>query len=96
MVMPEHGKNPVLAHEFINFMIDTKNAVDNFGYIGYQPPQQSLDADNLVADGYVPQEPRDRRWSSPSGSRRATARSSCRRTATAAWQRIWQEFKAGA
>ena len=55
MVVLAQGKNPVLAHLFLDFMLDTKNALDNFGYIGYQPPQTSLDAASMVADGYVPE-----------------------------------------
>ena len=35
-------------------MLDAKNSLENFGYIGYQPPQNALDPDSLVADGYVP------------------------------------------
>jgi spermidine/putrescine transport system substrate-binding protein len=49
------AKNPVLAHEFVNFMLDDKNAYDNFyNFVGYQPPLNSLDPDKLVADGVVP------------------------------------------
>jgi len=33
------GKNPVLAHTFLNFMLDETNAYDNFvNFNGYQPP----------------------------------------------------------
>jgi spermidine/putrescine transport system substrate-binding protein len=49
------AKNPVLAHEFLNFFLDEQNAYDNFfNFTGYQPPQNSLDPDRLVADGVVP------------------------------------------
>ena len=41
MVILAQGQNPVLAHLFLDFMLDTKNALDNFGYIGYQPPQNN-------------------------------------------------------
>jgi spermidine/putrescine transport system substrate-binding protein len=47
------GKNPVLAHHFLNFMLDDTNAMDNFGWVGYQPPLASIDPDQLVADGWV-------------------------------------------
>ena len=34
------AKSPVLAHKFINFMLDEKNAYDNFvNFVGYTPPQ---------------------------------------------------------
>jgi spermidine/putrescine transport system substrate-binding protein len=54
MVILSQGQNPVLAHLFVNFMLDTKNALKNFGYIGYQPPQTSLTPEQTVSDGYVP------------------------------------------
>lgn len=47
------AQSPVLAHAFLNFMLDETNAVDNFGWVGYQPPQVGLDPDGLVADGWV-------------------------------------------
>ena len=39
---------------FLNYMLDADDAVENFGWLGYQPPQTSLDPDSVVADGYVP------------------------------------------
>ena len=38
------GKHPVLAHAFLNFMLDETNAYDNFAnFNGYQPPMNNLD-----------------------------------------------------
>ena len=49
------AKNPVLAHLFLDFMLDEKIAYSNFaGFNGYQPPLNSLNPDRLVADGVVP------------------------------------------
>ena len=90
------GKNPVAAHFFINHMLDTKVAAGNFGFIGYQPPQ------NKITPGQG--------WSRRATCRRtcATAVVSSSRTSTSgypllqlptaadtAWHQIWQEFKAG-
>ena len=42
------GKNPVLAHAFLNFMLDETNAYHNFAdFNGYQPPQNALDFTTL-------------------------------------------------
>lgn len=95
MVVPRQGRNPVLAHLFVNFMLDTKTAVDNFGYIGYQPPQQSLDADRLVAEGYLPKNLADA-VVRPEWFDSAYPVLELAPDGEAAWQRIWQEFKAGA
>ena len=55
MMVLSGGKNPVLAHLFLDHMLDEKNSLKNFGYIGYQPPQNVLDTERLVADGYLPE-----------------------------------------
>ena len=54
MVTLRGGKNPVLAHLFINHMLEPEIARLNFAAIGYQPPQVSLDPDSLVVDGFIP------------------------------------------
>jgi spermidine/putrescine transport system substrate-binding protein len=49
MVVPTSSKNPRLAHEFINFMLDTKNSFANFtNWNGYQPPMTSIEPTALV------------------------------------------------
>jgi spermidine/putrescine transport system substrate-binding protein len=49
MVVPTSSKNPRLAHEFINFMLNTKNSFANFtNWNGYQPPMTSIDPTTLV------------------------------------------------
>ncbi len=49
------AKNPVLAHQFINFLLDEKNAYDNFvNFTGYTPPQKNLDAETLLKRGLIP------------------------------------------
>jgi spermidine/putrescine transport system substrate-binding protein len=48
------AEKPVLAHMFLNFLLDTALALENYGWLGYQPPQNSIDPETVVADGYVP------------------------------------------
>lgn len=55
MVLLRGGKNPVLGHLFINHMLETESAKQNFKQIGYQPPQVSMVPDSLVADGFIPE-----------------------------------------
>ena len=38
MAILKSAKNPVLAHTFINYMLDFDNAMKNFSWNGYQPP----------------------------------------------------------
>ena len=95
MVVLRGGKCPVLAHHFLQHMLDERNSLRNFGFIGYQPPQKTLDTDRLVADGYLP-------------ANLATAAVKeewfdvgyrlleLDVANDAAWHRVWQQFKAGA
>ena len=94
MMVLTGGQNPVLAHLFLEHMLDEKNSLKNFGFIGYQPPQRVLDPERLVADGYLPE-----------NLATAAVREEWFDTGyrllelsvenDAAWHRIWQQFKAG-
>jgi spermidine/putrescine transport system substrate-binding protein len=56
LVVPSGAKNPRLAHEFINFMLDDKHGTDNFvNWNGYQPPFISIQPDSLIEQGVVPE-----------------------------------------
>jgi spermidine/putrescine transport system substrate-binding protein len=75
-------------------MLDTTTALGNFSYIGYQPPQNSINPSQLVSDGYLPAN-----LASCTvlpeyfdvGFRLLEMSPSV----TALWQQQWQKFKAG-
>ncbi len=46
--------NPVLAHNFIDFMYEPDNALANYTYEGYQPTVLSLDKETALAKGFLP------------------------------------------
>ena len=46
--IPTSGKNPVLAHAFLNFMLDHDNSLVNFQWNGYVPPQRDVTPDDLL------------------------------------------------
>ena len=51
----QKAKAPVLAHQFVNFMLDEKVAYDNFvNFNGYTPPQKGIDAETLLGQGVIP------------------------------------------
>jgi spermidine/putrescine transport system substrate-binding protein len=50
-----NAKNPVLAHLYINHLLDAANAELNFEWLGYLPPIKGLDAEYLIGQGYVPE-----------------------------------------
>jgi spermidine/putrescine transport system substrate-binding protein len=95
MAVLRSGKNPVLAHLFLDYMLDPDVALANLGATGYQPPQNTLTADTLVAEEYIPE-----------NLKTATVRqedfSTGYRTlelppdVDGRWQALWQRFNAGA
>lgn len=48
MAIPASAEHPVLAHMFLNWMLDYQNAMDNFSWVGYQPPQTRTDPASLT------------------------------------------------
>ncbi|MGE5227995.1 MAG: spermidine/putrescine ABC transporter substrate-binding protein [Planctomycetaceae bacterium] len=55
IAIPSGAKNPVLAHKFINFLLDKKWGFINFSqWNGYQPPFTSIQPDSLISQGVVP------------------------------------------
>lgn len=54
MAVVRGARNPVAAHVFLNWMLDVDNALENFGWVGYQPPMSAIDPESLVADEWVP------------------------------------------
>lgn len=53
MAIPVNAERPVLAHQFINFMLDADNSLTNFEWVGYQPPQNHITPDFLIENEYA-------------------------------------------
>ncbi len=49
-----NARNPVLAHHFLDYILDNKHGLENFGWLGYIPPLKVVNPDKLVAQGYIP------------------------------------------
>jgi spermidine/putrescine transport system substrate-binding protein len=46
---------PVMAHKFLNYLLDNQVAYTNFvGYVGYQPPLTAINAQQLFERGVLP------------------------------------------
>ncbi|MET0740637.1 MAG: spermidine/putrescine ABC transporter substrate-binding protein [Candidatus Nanopelagicales bacterium] len=94
MVVLRNGRCPVLAHLFLQHMLDERNSLRNFGFIGYQPPQKTLDTDRLVADGYLPENLATaavkEEWFDTSYRLLELDVANDQ-----AWHQVWQQFKAG-
>lgn len=50
--IPTNAKNPVLAHLFLNFMMDEFNAIKNWTWVGYQVPFTAVNPDTIFEESY--------------------------------------------
>lgn len=53
VVLNKDAKNPVLAHLFMNFLMDKQVALTNFGYEGFQPPLVGTTDQEFYKAGYI-------------------------------------------
>ena len=86
---------PVIAHRFLNYILDNKVAYDNFaGYVGYQPPINAIDGSKLFSDGILP-----KTLSQAVVTREAFANGNAYLTLSAKglqlWDRTWASFHNG-
>lgn len=50
------ASKPVMAHRFMNYLMDNRVAYENFvGYVGYQPPITAIDPQVLTRRGVIPE-----------------------------------------
>jgi spermidine/putrescine transport system substrate-binding protein len=48
------GSNPVLAHMFINYLLDVNNAIENYSYYGYMSPLNGVTPERLISEKLLP------------------------------------------
>jgi spermidine/putrescine transport system substrate-binding protein len=54
IVVNKDAESPVLAHLFVNFLMDKGVSLTNFGYEGFQPPLAGVDRQEFLDAGYIP------------------------------------------
>jgi spermidine/putrescine transport system substrate-binding protein len=95
IVILKAGKNPVLSHLFVDFMLDFNNSMENFSWVGYQPPQTAVTADLLVKQELIP--PTMKEAVVPESIWKTGARElELSPAVDTAWHDVWTQFKAGA
>jgi spermidine/putrescine-binding protein len=96
IAIPKNAENPVLAHLFLNYMLDSKIAFENFsGFVGYQPPQNNIDPERLVSTGVVPKNLTST-VVRPEDFDVGFVLAELAPSVDAMWHQVWQEFQAGA
>jgi spermidine/putrescine transport system substrate-binding protein len=95
MFVPRNADKPALAHHFINFMLDKTNAYKNFiEFVGYTPPQNSIDADVLIEKKLIPESLRGA-LVRPDQFPRNQELLSLTTEGDRLWENAWSKFKAG-
>ncbi len=59
LCIPKDSKAPVLAHKFIDYLLDTDVALKNQTYVGYQPALSTITVDTLLSSGAIPETLKD-------------------------------------
>ena len=95
IAIPSGAKNPVLAHHFLNFLLEDKHALKNFSWVGYQPPLKSLKPSKLVSDGYVVPNLKPAIVEKPNFST-GVVQTALPPTVDRRYQDAWSDFKSGA
>ena len=99
--IPANAENPVLAHEFLNYMASFPAAMDNFAWVGYQPPQNEADPGALTTTKSVWGEPYIFPWLEAAVVRkedfdRGYPQWELTPDVDDMWHDAWQNFRAGA
>jgi spermidine/putrescine transport system substrate-binding protein len=94
MAIPKISQNPVLAHTFLNYLLDRKVSLKNFSWVLYQPPLAGLEPESLVSDGYIP-EYLSSTIVQESDFQMGQAPIQLTPKAEARWLQAWQEVQAG-
>jgi spermidine/putrescine transport system substrate-binding protein len=95
MVIPRNAEHPVLAHLFLDFLLDPKNALLNFNGIGYQQPLNAMDPQSFISQGLVPANLRSA-IVKPSDFDRAFEELQLSPAGDRVWQAAWRKFTSGA
>lgn len=108
IAIPANAPHPRLAHEFINFLQGFKNAMDNFSWVGYQPPMIEADPDSLTTteglyslqSGWAEPAEYVLPWMDAAVVRQSDFDVGYRQAPLSAevddqWHDVWQQFKAG-
>jgi spermidine/putrescine transport system substrate-binding protein len=94
-VLLRSGRNPVLGHLFLEHLLDPEVALANLSATGYQPPQNTMTAEKLVAEEYIPRNLQSAAVL-PGSFETGLRTLELPPETDAQWQAVWQRFKAGA
>ena len=88
------AKNPVLAHAFLNYLLDTGNALTNISFNGYMQPLTAITPQRLVKEGLLPPNLTSTTVL-PSYFRRGVMELQLPASADSLWQQAWLSVSKG-
>ena len=88
------AKHPVLAHTFLNFLLDNQIGLENVAWNGYMPPLTSVTPATVVAHGYIP-ENLTSTIVRESDFKKGVTIDALTTTGQSLWENAWSTFKAG-
>ncbi|MFZ0089804.1 MAG: spermidine/putrescine ABC transporter substrate-binding protein [Solirubrobacteraceae bacterium] len=94
MVNLTTGQNPVLAHKFIDYMLDVSNALENYSYVGYMQPLSAVTPARLTAEKLLPR-PLTSTVVLPDYFRHGLFQLELPPAADAVWESTWNSFSHG-
>jgi spermidine/putrescine transport system substrate-binding protein len=91
-----NSSKPVLAHLWLNYLLDNKIGTDNFlDYNAYQPPLVSIDGEKMVQDGVIPAGVRSAIMSDSDLGPDSLQEGALTNTGQALWQSAFSKFTSG-
>ncbi len=94
MVSLKGGANPVLSHLFINYLLDTNNALENYSYYGYMSPLTGITPQRLISEKLLPPQLTST-VVLPDYFRSGIFELQLPPSATAVWESTWNTFSKG-
>ncbi len=94
MTVLRSGSNPVLAHLFLNYLLDLDNALENISYNGYMQPLTGVTPEVLVNEKILPKSLTST-VVLPSYFRKGVGEFQLPSAANLMWEQAWLEFSKG-
>jgi spermidine/putrescine transport system substrate-binding protein len=94
MVNLTSGQNPVLAHKFIDYLLDVDNALENYSYVGYMQPLNAVTPTRLMSEKLLPR-PLIPTVVLPEYFRQGLFQLELPPPADAVWESTWNSFSKG-
>jgi spermidine/putrescine transport system substrate-binding protein len=88
------GQNPVLAHLFLNYMLDLPHVLTNIYFNGYMQPIEGVTAEKLIELKYLPKA-QESTVVLPSNFRTGIEELQLPPAANDAWENAWLQFGGG-